>query len=261
MRHPGLLLAALSSYCVACGPDPNATLPGFPPFVSSTGGSSGHLDSGADVPAAGGTGGTDVYIAPSTGGAGGGGGSDAAIDASDSAKDTVFVSEGGGGADRRDAGGDASGRDGSGGRDAGTTTPSAPEPCSPAKEFSCSTGNGSTGNFNTTTKFCFRTMDTILGWGCSSITPGWTIKVNGQEVTCNALPLPAAIKGFYYFEFTGSAGAVPYASIWWYGNCKAIPYPPWSGTGVVLPGAGGSGGSGTGGTTGGGGTARDAASD
>jgi hypothetical protein len=83
------------------------------------------------------------------------------------------------------------------------------EPCMPAKTV---TGTNS-GDFGTTGAYCFRTPDNISGWGCSNFT-GRTIKVNGVTETCGAMPLPAKVNGYYYFDV--SAGNYSYASIFWY---------------------------------------------
>ena len=87
------------------------------------------------------------------------------------------------------------------------------EPCVPAKTISGSSGSGNSGTFGTTGTFCFRTADNIAGWGCGNLT-GRTIKVNGVLKECAALPLPAKVNGYYYFDV--SAGGVDYASIYWY---------------------------------------------
>ena len=83
------------------------------------------------------------------------------------------------------------------------------EPCTPSGTYT----GGKTGEFGTKNAFCFRTPDNITGWGCSNLT-GRTLKVNGVAETCAALPLPAKINGYYYFDVT--AGDVDYASIYWY---------------------------------------------
>jgi hypothetical protein len=73
---------------------------------------------------------------------------------------------------------------------------------------------GQSGNFNTTGAACYRTADTIHGWGCSNNT-GRTVSVDGTAVTCGALPLPAAWSdGYHYFSF--SAGSFPWASFYWW---------------------------------------------
>ena len=83
--------------------------------------------------------------------------------------------------------------------------------CVPAKTVT----GGMSGDSGTTGAYCFRTPDSISGWGCSNFT-GRTLKVNTVAVTCSALPLPAKFNGYYYFDATGGAGAVDYASIiWW----------------------------------------------
>jgi len=73
---------------------------------------------------------------------------------------------------------------------------------------------GQSGNFNTTGAACYRTSDTIHGWGCSNET-GRTVSVDGTVESCGALPLPAKeSNGYTYFSFT--AGAYPYASFYWW---------------------------------------------
>ena len=89
----------------------------------------------------------------------------------------------------------------------GTTTGA--EPCVPAKTVT----GGMSGYFGTTGAYCFRTPDRISGWNCSNI-DGRTLKVNGVTETCGALPLPAKVNGYYYFDV--SAGVYDYASIYWY---------------------------------------------
>jgi len=91
----------------------------------------------------------------------------------------------------------------------GTSTRPGSEPCSPAKEIT----SNNTGNFGTKSALCFRTKSTISGWGCSNL-DGRTIKVNNVIVNCGAMPLPAKVNGYYYFDV--SAGSYEYASIYWY---------------------------------------------
>jgi len=231
MRQIGFVFAALFSLGLACGPDPNATLPGVPRIFTGGGGSSGGEDAAADAPAdlpagggagastggAGGAGGTDAKAAAGTGGASG---LDAARDSLDSARDRGDV------AGRTDGRGGTAGR-GTGGRSGTGGSSYLKEPCSPAKDLSCARGSGNTGQFGppTTTDFCFRTMDTLDHWGCGSPT-GWTLKVNGQTVACNSGKLPAPINGFLYFQMIGDARSSQ-TNIWWDGVCKAPPYPPW----------------------------------
>jgi hypothetical protein len=100
------------------------------------------------------------------------------------------------------------GAGGTPGSDAGT------EPCTPNKTITGS-GSGNSGTFGTTGPYCFRTPDTIIGWNCTNFT-GRTIKVNGVTETCGAMPLPAKVNGYYYFDASGGTGAVDYASIYWY---------------------------------------------
>jgi hypothetical protein len=152
----------------------------------------------------------------------------------------------------KSSGGAAGGATGAAGSSAASTTYTwgvGSEPCASPKDLSCGSGSGNTGNFGNTKEFCFRTADTIDGWGCPNNT-GWTLLVNGQPTTC-AGTLPARLNGLYYFDFIGAAGAVDYASMYWYGTCKAGPYPSWSGGSSTSAG----GSSGAGGKTGTGGSA------
>ncbi len=68
-----------------------------------------------------------------------------------------------------------------------------------------------TGNFNTTGAVCYRTSQTINGWGCSNF-DGRTLTVGGQARTCGQLPLTRSADGYYYFSVTG--GTYPWASIY-----------------------------------------------
>jgi hypothetical protein len=79
----------------------------------------------------------------------------------------------------------------------------------PAKTVS----GGNSGGFDTAAAFCFRTADTIAGWNCSNY-DGRTLKVNNTTVACGAMPLPAKVNGYYYFD--SSAGAMSYAAIYWW---------------------------------------------
>jgi endoglucanase len=73
------------------------------------------------------------------------------------------------------------------------------------------TFTNNTGNFNTTGAACYRTSQTINGWGCSNF-DGRTLTVGGQGRTCGQLPLTRSSDGFYYFSVTG--GTFPWASIY-----------------------------------------------
>src|SRR6185503_741756 len=73
---------------------------------------------------------------------------------------------------------------------------------------------GQSGNFNTSGAVCYRTSDTINGWGCSNF-EGRSVAVNGVAVTCGQVPLPAKLAdGFRYFAIT--AGTFPWASFYWF---------------------------------------------
>ncbi|HYD41380.1 MAG TPA: cellulase family glycosylhydrolase [Anaeromyxobacter sp.] len=80
-------------------------------------------------------------------------------------------------------------------------------PCANAITFT-----GNTNNFNTTGAVCYRTAQTINGWGCYNM-DGRTVSVNNTAVTCGRMPLPAKWSdGYYYFSVT--AGAYPWAGIY-----------------------------------------------
>jgi endoglucanase len=75
------------------------------------------------------------------------------------------------------------------------------------------TFTGNTGNFNTTGAACYRTNQTINGWGCSNF-DGRTVTVGGQARTCGQLPLTRSSDGYYYFSVT--AGTFPWASLYYW---------------------------------------------
>jgi subtilisin family serine protease len=93
-----------------------------------------------------------------------------------------------------------------------SATPSAggAPPCSGAITVT----GGQSGNFNTSGAVCYRTSDTINGWGCSNF-DGRTVSVNGVAETCGKVPLPPKqADGFRYFAI--SAGTFPWASFFWF---------------------------------------------
>lgn len=264
MRHVGFI--AIGLIAIACGPDPNARLPGSPTVVNNGGTVSSSGGDGAGGQGAGGVGagGTTQSNGGSSGSGGkvgsGGAAGSSPFDTGGTAGNGngsggKFGSGGAAGSSPFDTGGAAgngSGGKGSGGVSSGGGTTSkggsggggssssgwgvGPEPCSPAKDLSCSAGNGNTGNFDGTT-FCFRTADKIAGWSCNNM-EGWTMTINGKETACtsgtvSSSTLPPAINGIWYFQFTGAASAKPWASLSWYantGDCKAGPYPAWGGS-------------------------------
>jgi hypothetical protein len=266
MRQAGFIAVAL--LVIACGPDPNAQLPGVAQPTTTGGasgfggavGTGGHTEStssGGATTIPEGTGGK------STGGASGSGAggvisSGGIVGSGGKASGGAMGSGGASG-----SGGAVVGRDGgavdvpvSGGSDGGPTTYTwgvGPEPCASPKDISCAVGSGNTQNFDSTTEFCFRTADVIEGWSCNNL-DGWTMKINGQVVACTSgiVPsgtIPPALNGLYYFDFIGSASAKSWASLSWYAanpaGCKAPPYPSWSGDTAPNPGdAGASSGGG-----------------
>ena len=142
-------------------------------------------------------------------GTGGAGARDGGAGGRDSGTDVNPGTGGGGG---KGTGG-TTGKDGGSGGVTGIDGGGGTEPCVPDKTVSMSSGSGSTGSFGTKEAFCFRTPDNIAGWNCSNL-DGRTLKVNGTTATCSALPLPAKVNGYYYFDAT--AGTYDYASIQWW---------------------------------------------
>lgn len=69
--------------------------------------------------------------------------------------------------------------------------------------------NQSSGSFGTTAERWFVVSTNINGWQASEMA-GRTIRVNGVVVTSGQMPLPPAVNGSYYFQF--SAGAHTWAS-------------------------------------------------
>lgn len=83
------------------------------------------------------------------------------------------------------------------------------EPCTPAATVT----GGQSGGFSTTGAYCFRTADTVNGWGCSNF-DGRTLQVNDTAKSCGSMPMPTKHNGYYYFE--ASAGTYSYASVFWW---------------------------------------------
>jgi hypothetical protein len=229
---------AAGLFLIACGPDPNALLPGQAApstsggarvsggvttslggaggaitgngGVTSNGGSTVVASGGVVNPFVGGAPGTNGGIVSSGGTVGSGG-----VVSSGGTTTSPFGNGGlaSGGGVVSSGGVTSTGGDTSAGGSSGTDDGgSGSEPCVPAKTIT-GTGSGNSGNFGTTGEFCFRTPDNITGWNCSNFT-GRTLKVNGVTTTCGAASLPAKVNGYYYFDAT--AGGVDYASIYWY---------------------------------------------
>lgn len=264
---------AFALVVAACGPDPNARLPGSPVNPPPSGGS-GQGNGGSSVPtgtdsggattppsASGGAAGSNPFAGGAAGaspfaggaagsspfGSGGASGGTKTSSASGGAAGSSPFGSGGGAGSAKTGGTTASsgGSSGTGGTTSASTSYTwgvGPEPCASPKDLSCASGNGQTGNFGNNTEFCFRTADIIAGWSCNNLT-GWTMKINGQVVECSSgtvssSTLPPALNGIYYFDFIGSASALTWASLSWYantGNCKAGPYPSWSAGGTTPP--------------------------
>jgi hypothetical protein len=258
MRHVALAgFFAIASIAAACGPDPNAQLPGSAK-------SSPANENGGSVPPPAGTGGATVTPA-GTGGAsspfgdGGAGGTSKPTGSggSSTGKGGATVSAGGSGAGGAGPGqGGAAGmanggsttvtgQGGSGGTSTPTsgaltsyTFPASTEPCTPAKDIS----GGQSGNFGTKDAFCFRTADDFSDYGCNN-TDGRTLKINGTAVTTCGGKAPAKLGSFYYFDF--GPGSYEYAGVSWYcsvqgcGGPHAVPacghYPTWQSGATVAP--------------------------
>jgi predicted carbohydrate-binding protein with CBM5 and CBM33 domain len=94
---------------------------------------------------------------------------------------------------------------GGGGGGGGTSAP-----CANPTTF-----KGNTSNFNSTGAVCYRTNQTIQGWGCSNFA-GRTVSVNGGTATssCGAGPfaLPKYTDGYTYFTIT--AGTYPWTNLY-----------------------------------------------
>jgi predicted carbohydrate-binding protein with CBM5 and CBM33 domain len=87
----------------------------------------------------------------------------------------------------------------------GTTTP-----CANPVTFT-----GNTSNFNTAGAVCYRTSQTVNGWGCSNFA-GRTVSVNGGTAsgTCGAGPFPLSKASDGYTYFSVSAGTYTWASLY-----------------------------------------------
>jgi len=227
MRRIAVVSAAL--LIVACGPDPNAVLPGMVKTPSS----------GGTKPApAGGAGGTTT-TPPSSGGTTGttsaaGGGSGGANPFAGSSGSSGGATGSGG----VKSGGGAGGGTSSGGAVGTGGSTAIGADCTNATLIS----NGSTPAFGTGA-VCFVTCEgsTTYGWGCDSFTEAdRTVTVNGTAVKCGVTPLPAAKNGYYYFQI--GAGGHTWDAIHLNAASGATCTPPAGGT------------TGTGGTTGAGGS-------
>ena len=200
-----VVFVAVTLLLIACGPDPNAQLPGFNLGGTSgsggavgTGGTifsyGGAIGSGGTTTSKGGSSGTNPFVGGTTGSTGGivssGGKVGTGGILSAGGTDTMGGMIGTGGV--VDTGGDM-GIDGGGGSTAA---------CANATPVSGSV------TFGTTSAFCFVTCDsTTNGWGCDSFTPAdRTLKVNGTSVTTCSGTLPAAKTGGYWYFEIGAGG-------------------------------------------------------
>jgi hypothetical protein len=257
MRHVGLLVGfnALALVVVACGPDPNARLPGSANpentgGITSVGGSGEGGGSGTTTVGHGGSsgnGGTTV-VSPGSGGAAGSspfdtGGSGGTKPASGGAAGSSpfgnggaaaggTTSKGGSGAGGSGAGGTTLAQGGAAGvGTGGSTVPSqggsSGSTVAPGTGFTFPTGtepctptmkdvSGGHSDQLGAGAACFRTADEISDWSCSGAEDR-TVKVNGTEVTkCGTTVKRAG--SFFYFEF--GAGANAWATVsWWCSNC------------------------------------------
>ena len=207
MRLVVSIAAILLLATVTCGPDPNAVLPGMAKPISVTGTGGTITGTGGATTVTGTGGNLSPFGSGGTTTVNGTGGNSSPF----SNGGTTTIPSGTGGSTPSGTGGTTSSL-GTGGDTGGGGSTGGTEPCTPAATIT-GTGSGNSGNFGTTGAYCFRTPDNISGWGCSNLT-GRTLKVNNVTETCGALPLPAKIDGFYYFD--SSAGSVDYASIYWY---------------------------------------------
>ena len=93
--------------------------------------------------------------------------------------------------------------------------------CANATPITITSGTGAnTGNFGTTSAYCFVTCDNITtGWGCDNFNDTRrTVTVNGTSVTCGGT-LPAKKSGYYYFAI--GPGGETWDAIHWSGSAAA----------------------------------------
>jgi hypothetical protein len=250
-----VVFVATTLFVLACGPSPNARLPGeaAPPSQGGSGSGGASSGSGGVVSSNGGN--------PFAGGGGSGGSSPFSSGGFSSAGGSPFATGGltsAGGSFFGDGGSLATtgGNTGLGGSTVpafggassagGTTTASSgalatytfgtgPEPCTSPKDVS----GGQSGNLGTGA-VCLRTADDFTSWNCSSMSDR-TIKINSVSVNCGDAPPPKA-GSFYYFDV--SAGATAWASFSWFCTVQGcgphpIPacgnYPAWVSGGSAAP--------------------------
>jgi hypothetical protein len=263
---------AAGLFLIACGPDPNAVLPGQAApstsggarasggVITSLGGAAGTITGNGGVTSSGGStvvasGGVVNPFSGGTTGTNGGIVSSGGLVSSGGTTTSPFgnggVASGGGLAS---SGGVASsggttlvfvqgGSSGSGGATTASsgalttyTFGSGSEPCTPIKDVS----GGQSGNLGTGA-VCLRTADDFSSWNCSSMDDR-TVKINNVSTKCGAAP-PPKVGSFYYFDV--SAGATAWASFSWFCNVQGclgahpIPscghYPPWVSGGSAAP--------------------------
>jgi hypothetical protein len=234
MRRLVVVSAAL--FIVACGPDPNAVLPGTVRTPSA---------GGTKTVPSGGAGGATTTPPSSGGAAGGAGGANPFAGSSGSSGGTAgsggVKSTGGtvGSGGVKSTGGTVGG----GGTTTATTGAlttytfgSGAEPCASPKDIS----GGNVKDIGLTAT-CLRTADDFAGWNCSGMDDR-TIKVNTVAVKCGDAPPPKA-GSFYSFDI--SAGTNAWAGFSWFCNFQgcggnhAIPscghYPAWQSGGSAAP--------------------------
>ena len=241
MRHVGCIAVALIA--VACGPDPNARLPGSPApsgNVTATGGvvtkTGGTTGSGGTTVAPPGSGGTTT-VTPLAGS--GGTKPTATGGAAGSTPSGTGGTTGSGSGGTTTAKGGNSGTGGTTKTSTGALTTysfgAGAEPCTPTKDISGGQikdiGAGAT---------CLRTADDFTGWNCSGMDDR-KITINGTLVKCGDKP-PAKAGSFYYFDIT--AGANAWAGSSWFSDVSSlgphpIPscghYPTWVSGGTAAP--------------------------
>jgi hypothetical protein len=230
----GFIVVSSVLFLLACGPDPNALLPGMagPAKGGHTTTSSGGSGGTTTPPASGGTTGANPFAGGSTGSIGSSGGATS----SGGVKSSGGVTGSGG---VKSSGGTVGG--------GGTTTASTgaltsytfgsgAEPCASPKDIS----GGNVKDIGLTAT-CLRTADDFAGWNCSGMDDR-TIKVNTVAVKCGDTP-PPKVGSFYYFDI--SAGTNAWAGFSWFCNFQgcggnhAIPscghYPAWQSGGSAAP--------------------------
>ena len=240
-----VVFVAVALLVIACGPDPNAQLPGFATPATSGGatgsggsgaggivdtggtlsGQGGAIGSGGTTASKGGSSGTNPRVGGTTGSTGGvvssGGKVNTGGILSAGGTNSIGGMVGTGGVVRSGGVGNTGGKVGTGGMvgrggvvgrggAVGSGGAIGIDGGGGVSTAACANATPVSGSvtFETTSAFCFVTCDsTANGWGCDSFTPAdRTVKVNGTSVTTCGGTLPAAKTGGYWYFEIGAGG-------------------------------------------------------